>query len=143
MAKRKLTPKNQDKAVPVVQCPPEISAAARKIWDELAPQLMAEGRLSELERIPLAILCSAVADWFAADEALQTYGAVIKAPSGFPVQSPYVSIAAKHLETIIRLCLEFGLTPASRGRVPRPSSSSSWMDDFPVLDTSDLKTIEP
>jgi P27 family predicted phage terminase small subunit len=142
MAKRKLTPKNQDKAVAVVQCPPEISAAARKVWDELAPLLMAEGRLAELERIPLAILCSAVADWFTANEALQTYGAVIKAPSGFPVQSPYVSIAAKHLETIIRLAVEFGLTPASRQRLPSPSKHS-WMDEIPLLDTSDLKPIEP
>ena len=129
MTKGELTPKDDDKPVPIIQCPSELSAGARKVWDEIAPLLIAEGRLKELDRIALAILCSAIADWFAANEALQTYGAVIKAPSGYPVQSPYVSIAAKHLETIIRLATEFGLTPVSRQRFPGPSSYS-WLHNI-------------
>jgi P27 family predicted phage terminase small subunit len=139
MAKRKLAPKTAENPTPIVECPAEISDGGRKIWDRLAPPLIAEGRLTELDCTTFAILCSAIADWFSAQEALQTYGPVIKSPSGYPVQSPYVSVAAKHLETIIRLSVEFGLTPASRKRVP--SGSSSWMDDYPILDDCGIKPL--
>jgi len=141
MPKRKQAPRDQDKAVPIVQCPAELSADARKVWDEVAPLLIAEGRLTELSRIPFAIFCSAVADWFAANAALQTYGAVIKSPSGYPVQSPYVSVASKHLDTILKLATEFGLTPASLRRIADTSSSISWTDDLPVLDDLGLKPL--
>jgi len=118
MAKRKSVAKIDEKATPIVECPAELSAAARKEWDRIAPLLAAEGRLNDLYRIPLAAYCSAVAEWLAANEAIQNFGPVIKSPSGYPVQSPYVSIAAKHLDTIIRLAGEFGFTPASERRLP-------------------------
>ena len=107
----------------------------------IVPLLMAAGRLTELDRDALVIYCTAFADWLAAKEALQTCGAVIKSPSGYPVQSPYVAIAAKNLDTIVRLGVEFGLTPASRRRLPSPANGNSWMDEFPTLDASDFKTL--
>ena len=47
------------------------------------------------------------------------YGAVIKAPSGFPVQSPFLAIANKAHEQMVKLLTEFGMTPAARTRVVR------------------------
>ena len=132
---------NSEKAPQVIEFPAEMTAAARKVWDRLAPLLIAEGRLTELDRVPFAIFCSAVADWFAANQALQTYGAVIKSPSGYPVQSPYVSIASKHLDTIIRLAVEFGLTPASRSRVGRRSDAGAWLDELLPADASELAAL--
>jgi P27 family predicted phage terminase small subunit len=139
MSKRKTAAKSQAPA-PVIECPAEMSEGARKEWDRLAPALAAEGRLTELDRPALAILCAAFADWVTATETLKTYGPVMKSPSGYPVQSPYVSIAAKHADTVIRLATEFGLTPASRKRLPVPASSS-WMDSYPTLDASDLRPL--
>jgi P27 family predicted phage terminase small subunit len=118
-----------------------LSAGARTVWERIAPLLVADGRLTELDRVAFAIFCSAVADWFAANQALQTYGAVIKSPSGYPVQSPYVSIASKHLDTIIRLAVEFGLTPASRSRVGRRPDASPWLNDLLPMDTSELSAL--
>jgi P27 family predicted phage terminase small subunit len=135
------TKRKDELAIPIVECPPELSPAARKQWDRIAPGLASSGRLTPFDAPTLALFCTAYADWIAANEAIQTFGAVMKSPTGYPVQSPYVSIAAKHCDTVIRLAAEFGLTPASRGRLPSPSKSESWWADIPVLDASDFKPL--
>jgi P27 family predicted phage terminase small subunit len=101
-----------------VECPPELGPVAREEWDRVAPLLMAAGRLKPLDRAPLAIYCAAYASWLEASIALQTYGTVMKSPSGFPMQSPYVSIATKYADIMTRVASEFGFTPASRRRFP-------------------------
>ena len=42
----------------------------------------------------------------------------MKSPSGYPLQSPYVSIATKYAGIMTRIASEFGFTPASRARLP-------------------------
>ena len=144
MSRRRSARKANSALIPIVECPPELSAAARKEWDRIAPALAEEGRLTTLDRPTLAIYCTAFTDWIAAIEALQSFGPVMKSPSGYPVQSPYVSIAAKHADTVIRLAAEFGLTPASRRRNP-VSNNASWMDEIQEIDDFGLKplTIDP
>jgi phage terminase small subunit len=52
----------------------------------------------------------------------------------YPMQSPYVAIAAKNAEIMIRIAAEFGFTPASRRRLPGPSKSN-----FGTLELLDLE----
>ena len=101
-----------------VECPPELGPIAREEWDRVAPLLMAAGRLKPLDRSTLAIYCAAYASWLEATIALQNYGTVMKSPSGYPMQSPYVSIATKYADIMARIAAEFGFTPASRRRFP-------------------------
>jgi len=49
------------------------------------------------------------------------------------VQSPYVSIAGKLANTVIRLCSEFGMTPDSRKRLGS-GASPPWIDEYKSLD---------
>src|SRR5262249_60537733 len=86
--KKKLPQKTPKNPTPIAGCPAEISDGGRKIGDRLAPPLIAEGRLTELDCTTFAILCSAIADWFSAQEALQTYGPVIKSPSAIQCSRP-------------------------------------------------------
>ena len=44
----------------------------------------------------------------------------MKSPNGYPIQSPYVSVASKNAEIMIRVGAEFGFSPASRMRLPNP-----------------------
>jgi P27 family predicted phage terminase small subunit len=107
-----------------VECPPELGPIAREEWDRVAPLLMAAGRLTPLDRSSLAVYCAAYATWLEASVALQTYGTVMKSPSGYPLQSPYVSIATKYADIMTRIASEFGFTPASRRRLPSAPDSS-------------------
>jgi P27 family predicted phage terminase small subunit len=120
--------KEEPKAIPVVECPPELGPVARQEWDRIAGALTAVGRLTVLDRAALAAYCNAYALGVEALDAIQRYGAVMKSPSGFPVQSIYVSIANRQVEIMIRIAGEFGFTPASRSRLPTTSKSDPWLE---------------
>ena len=68
----------------------------------------------------LAAYCNAYGLWAEATEAIQKYGTMVKSPSGYPIQSPYVSIANRQAEIMMRIASEFGFTPASRSRITPP-----------------------
>ena len=132
--------KDEPKAVPIVECPPELGPVARQEWERVAGALAAAGRLTVFDRAALAAYCNAYAQWLEAVEALQKYGAVMKSPSGFPVQSLYVSIANRQVEIMIRIAGEFGFTPASRSRLPSTSKSDLWLE-LPSLQDLYLKEL--
>jgi P27 family predicted phage terminase small subunit len=83
----------------------------------LVPELGELGLLTNLDRAALAAYCGAYALWAEATAAIQKYGTMVKAPSGYPMQSPYIGLANRQAELMIRLSSEFGFTPASRSRI--------------------------
>ncbi len=93
---------------------------ARREWDRLASELGKLKILTALDRAALAAYCGAYALWAEATEAIQKYGTMVKSPSGYPIQSPYVSIANRQAEIMMRIASEFGFTPASRSRISTP-----------------------
>jgi len=103
------------RAVPA--CPAELSDEAKKEWRRLTKELAAAGLVTRLDREALALLCAAYARWAEAEAAIRKYGLVIKSPSGFPMQSPYLAIANKALDQVRLLLAEFGMSPSSRTRV--------------------------
>lgn len=125
-------PLNQDEPQPEIaipECPPELSPVAKREWDRLAAELVKLKLLTNLDRAALAAYCGAYALWAEATEAIQKYGTMVKSPSGYPIQSPYVAIANRQAEIMMRVASEFGFTPASRGRIAAPKEN-----DGPMLD---------
>jgi P27 family predicted phage terminase small subunit len=108
----------KSKTGPLIECPAELGVIARQEWDRVVPILAAADRLSELDRAALAIYCNAFAAWLEAITALRTDGTIVRSASGYPVQSPYVSIASKNAETVLKVSAQFGFTPAARMRLP-------------------------
>jgi P27 family predicted phage terminase small subunit len=87
--------------------------------------------LTNFDRAALAAYCGAYALWAEATEAIQKYGVMIKSPSGYPVQSPYVSVANRQAEIMMRIASEFGFTPASRSRIStHPTSEPTLFDQL-------------
>jgi P27 family predicted phage terminase small subunit len=113
----------------IPECPPELSETARREWNRLTGELAALNMITNLDRAALAAYCTAYALWIEANEAIQKFGLMIKSPSGFPVQSPYVAIANRQTEIIIRISSEFGFTPASRSRITTSSSIEPTLFD--------------
>ena len=104
------------------ECPPELGPVARREWDRLVGELGKLKLVTNLDRAALAAYCGAYALWSEATEAIQKYGTMVKSPSGYPIQSPYLAIANRQAELMMRISAEFGFTPASRSRIatPRP-----------------------
>lgn len=101
---------------PLPEQPAGLNEKEQAIWAEI----WAEIPESQRPGIPLSLfakLVDAEVQYREAQAAIKKYGAVIKSPSNYPIQSPYVSIANKQGERILKLQAELGLTPASRARV--------------------------
>ena len=101
-------------------CPPELSPGAHREWARLTGELSKLNLITNLDRGALATYCGAYAMWAEAMEQIQKYGTMVKSPSGFPIQSPYLAIANRQAEIMMRIASEFGFTPASRSRISAP-----------------------
>ena len=95
----------------------------------LVGHLAALRLLTSLDRAALAAYCGAYALWAEAMEAIQKFGAMVKSPNGYPIQSPYVAIANRQAEIMMRIASEFGFTPASRSRIATPSPPEPTLFD--------------
>jgi P27 family predicted phage terminase small subunit len=89
--------------------------------------------ITALDRSALAAYCNAYGLWAEATEAIQKYGTMVKSPTGYPIQSPYVSIANRQAEIMMRIASEFGFTPASRSRISAPAEDRSQAGLFDLV----------
>jgi P27 family predicted phage terminase small subunit len=127
--KRPLNEAEPRPEVAIPDCPQELGETARREWNRLVGELASLKLLTNFDRAALAAYCGAYALWAEATEAIQKYGVMIKSPSGYPVQSPYVSVANRQAEIMMRIASEFGFTPASRSRIStHPKSEPTLFD---------------
>jgi len=105
---------------------------AIKEWQRLAPMLRACRQITEADRAALIALCLEWGRYIEAHRNVKRLGLVVKAPSGYPMTNPYLSIATKALANCNKLWPELGLTPSSRSRVQTTSPPGG--DDFSEFD---------
>lgn len=109
-------------------CPAHLSPTAKAEWKRLARQLYHLGILSQLDRATLAGYCQAYGRWVEAEKKLKETPAILKMPSGYLQQNPWLTIATKQLELMHRYMTEIGLTPAARSRVNATTGSGPGWD---------------
>lgn len=79
--------------------------------------------VSELDTAALALYCQSYARWQEAERRIAEMkekggdGMLIKAPSGYPIQNPYLAISNRAMEDCYKYLQQFGLSPAARTRV--------------------------
>lgn len=112
----KTEPKPSGKRPP---CPAHIQGEAKKEWNRVTKQLLAQGLLSEVDRAALAAYCQAWARWVQAEEEMrkQDFCMVTLTDKGYPVVSPWLGVANQSMKQMLRFLTEFGMTPASRSKV--------------------------
>ena len=124
-------PKPQKKAP---ACPKWLDADAKKEWRRLAKTMEAMGVLTEVDMAAFAGYCQAYARWKQAEERITDRGLVMRTPSGYAQQVPYISIAQQYLRLMNQFAEQFGLTPAARSRIIAGSENggrgSDEMDDL-------------
>ena len=103
------------------KCPPVLQGEAKREWRRMAKKLHDAGLLSEIDGAALTTYCLTWARLMDAEEKLRTIGAVVKTPNGWLAHSPYLAIATKATEQLVRILVEFGMTPSSRSRIHVPS----------------------
>jgi P27 family predicted phage terminase small subunit len=115
--KRRLNDAEPRPAARVAACPTCLGDEARKEWQRLSKELAELGLLTGLDRGMLAAYCQAHALWVEAVSSIERYGTMVKSPNGYPMQSPYVAVANKQVDIMVRIAAEFGMTPSSRTRI--------------------------
>jgi P27 family predicted phage terminase small subunit len=115
--KRRLNDSEPRPAAKTPSCPACLRDEARKEWRRLAKELAGLGLLTGLDRAMLAAYCQAHALWVEAVASIGRYGTMVKSPNGYPMQSPYVAVANKQVEIMVRIAAELGMTLSSRTRI--------------------------
>ena len=110
------------------RCPSHLDATARKEWRRLAKPLHAMGLLSTADRGAFAAYCQAWSRWVEAERKLKETPMLIRTPSGYAQQSPWLSIANKQMELMGRYMTELGLTPSARTRLAVDAGAGSGSD---------------
>ena len=84
------------------RCPAHLNDVARKEWRRLATPLFDAGILTLADRAALAAYCVAYARWVEAEDKLSETPTLLKAPSGYVQQSPWLTVANKQMELMGR-----------------------------------------
>ena len=101
----------------VPPAPSYLPALAKKEWKRHAGELHRLGLLTDLDRPALEGYCHAYSTFMEAVKNIEKHGVLVKAQSGFPMQSPYLSIANKAMAEMRKWQTEFGMTPSSRSKI--------------------------
>jgi len=117
--KRKL-PDNEPQPSKTVKPPPApryLCKVGKKKFRYLVKELHAMGLFAKIYGDLLAAYCVEFATWLEAEENIQEHGKLIKAQSGFPMQSPWLAIRNKAFANMLKIAAEFGMSPSSMSRV--------------------------
>jgi P27 family predicted phage terminase small subunit len=98
-------------------CPEHLSEVARAEWHRIAESLNQIGLLTQVDRTTMAAYCQCYGRWVEAERKLAETPAILRMPSGYIQQSPWLTISNKQLELMVKYMAELGLTPASRSRL--------------------------
>ena len=128
----------QTSVIKGLEYPAGLPPLAQDEWNRIVGELTVLGVLSKFDRATLAVYCGAYAIWVDSMENIQKYGTMIKSPNGYPTQSPYVSLANRQADIMMKIAGEFGFTPASRSRNFSFSKSKSMLLESPPYTTGEL-----
>ncbi len=106
----------------IPDAPAHLNATAREEWDRAAVELLALGLLTLADRAALALYCQAWGRLVEAETELAKSGTIIKSPTGYPIQNPWLSVAVKASEACHRYGQQFGLTPVARSHLQVPDT---------------------
>lgn len=115
--------------------PDWLTPAAKAHWTIVAKQLDNAGVLTKMDQTALAMYCESFARWQEAQKhCAEPGGMLVKTSNGFWVQSPWVQISNKAFEQVIKMLVEFGMTPSSRTRVgaAKPPKEENPFDEFAI-----------
>jgi P27 family predicted phage terminase small subunit len=94
--------------------PKEATDAVKKFWPKIAGQLYDCGILTEIDAYSLSAYCELYLRWGEANKNIAKHGLIIKSPTGYPIQSPWLAISSRALDQMQKIAAEFGMTPSSR-----------------------------
>lgn len=110
-------------SVEIPQCPEHLSQEAAAEWGRISELLLKYSLVTDIDTAALALYCQSYGRWQQAEAKIKKLqenggdGLIIKSPSGYPIQNPYLAIANRAMEDCYKYLQQFGLSPSARTRV--------------------------
>ncbi len=117
LRKDRVTHAATDRDPVIPERPDWLGGEAARMWDRMIEHLHDLGVLGRVDGNPIARYCQLWQRWKEAEAHIAEHGAVVKAPSGYPVANPNVTTANKLAPMLHRLEQDFGLSPTARNRL--------------------------
>jgi len=114
-------------------CPAWLDIMAKREWRRIAPVLKKLGLLTVIDRTALAGYCQSYARWREAEMLISKINLLYSKQDKIVKKSHFVREAQRYLEICKSMCVEFGMTPSSRGRMLLPNENKKEKDDFEKL----------
>ncbi len=114
-------------SLPVPQAPKHLGAAAREEWQRLAPIMVRQGLLRQLDLAAFEQRCEVYSRWRKAKAVVARKGLTYE-HNGLYRKRPEVQIMAECERLMRQFDSEYGLTPAARARVKHVSDGQ---EDLP------------
>jgi len=113
---------NTSEPVPPAGLPvePPMSDAARDVWRETAPKLLAMGVLASTDGDALACYCEAVVVARRCSQILGRSDVLIQSVENRPMRNPALAAQRDAMRTVLLYSREFGLTPSARSTLHTP-----------------------
>ena len=110
-------------------CPSHLSREAKAEWRRMARDLYDAGLLTAVDRNALAMYCDYYAT-YVRNKRLSEGNEVILTKDGNFIQHPALAVKNRAAEMMMKLGVEFGMTPSSRARihVEKPEHEQSMAD---------------
>lgn len=122
--------------VPVNAAPPSwLTAGAKAEWRRVLPLLERAKVLTEADRTALGNYCTAFDRMCRAEKQINREGMTLENPTTGAVHAhPLLNVAKEARAQALRYAVEFGLTPASRGKMEAPAAASKEPESDPLKD---------
>ena len=123
------------------RCPNDLDGKAAEFWRLIAPKLLKKGVLAEIDRPAFRALCMSYALMDQASSEMQAAGCTtINHKTGEVKKHPAATVYKAQVDVFARLAQQFGLSPASRGRIScRPTSAVADDNPFACVGENDVK----
>jgi P27 family predicted phage terminase small subunit len=138
--KRPLNDKEPQPERRMPRCPGHLNDIAKKEWRRISKHLYRSGLLTLIDRAALAAYCQAYGRWAMAEAIVNKKGEIVKTTNGNIIQNPYLSVANRAMEQMLKIEVEFGMTPSSRSRIKvdisddREKSLAELLFDEAIID---------
>jgi P27 family predicted phage terminase small subunit len=121
---------------PVNTAPPgHLTKGAKAEWARVVGLLDAAKLLVEADRTALALYCTAVDRAQRAELQVEREGMTLENPTTGAIHAhPLLAVAKEARAQALRYGCEFGLTPASRSKLPAPGAGKDAPDADPLRD---------
>lgn len=105
--------------------PADLTGCELDAWNMVVGELSEVGTICEADRLALETLCRAFGRLRQASNEIRDFGITYEDEMGRRVKNPACTVESAANATIARYCAEFGITPASRGKVQAPAPVES------------------